>query len=115
MRMTKSILRRVKDGDLEYDALMFWCPGCEHLDEEGNRHCGLHMLAVNTSVKDPHWGWDGNLHKPTLEPSILTHGQQLVCHSFLRNGIFEFLGDCTHKYANMSVPIPDLPQWVLDD
>jgi len=112
--MTKAILRRVSDGELEYDALMFWCPGCEHVDEEGGRHGGLHMLAVNSSVTSPQWDWDGNLELPTLSPSILSRTDTLVCHSFLKQGVFEFLGDCTHQHANTKVPIPDLPEWVLE-
>lgn len=116
MKMVKSILRNVQSGGLEYRALMFWCPGCEYLDDEGGRHGGLHMLPIKpTSVEGPSWDWDGNLDQPTLSPSILTRYGTLVCHSFLKQGIFEFLGDCTHQYANMKIPIPDLPQWVLDD
>lgn len=115
MKMTKSMLRDVQYGELRYQALMFWCPGCEHLDEEGGRHGGLHMLPVNTDIKAPVWTWDDNLEQPTLSPSILTKTDTLVCHSFLKNGIFEFLGDCTHQYVNMKIPIPDLPEWVLDD
>ena len=34
----------------------------------------------------------------------------LVCHSFVRNGRIEFLGDCTHGLAGKTV---DLPKWRL--
>jgi hypothetical protein len=101
-----------------WDALTFWCPGCERVDDDGSRHAGLHMLPVNGpgALSDrASWSWDGNLDAPTLEPSILTrrhqHGEAFVCHSFLRGGVFEFLGDCTHPLAGQHVPLPDLPDW----
>lgn len=74
---------------------------------------GLHMLPVNSTTKSPSWEFDGNLEAPTLSPSILTgRNSGKICHSFLRNGILEFLGDCNHKLANQSVPLPELPEWV---
>jgi len=106
----KSMLRTVDDHGTRYTCLMFVCPGC------GTGHTGLHMLPVNTTAKSPSWTWDGNLEAPTLSPSILTRWtDKFVCHSFLRVGVFEYLGDCTHKYANQQVPIPDLPDWILHE
>jgi hypothetical protein len=35
------------------------------------------------------------------------------CHSFLKNGVWQFLGDCAHKMANMEVPMVPLPDWCL--
>lgn len=87
---------------------------------------------------DGKWKFDGNVEAPTLHPSMMVRsghyctGQQgqpcwctyrkehpeenlhesiscYVCHSFVRNGVVEFLGDCTHKLANQKVPIPDWP------
>ncbi len=34
-----------------------------------------------------------------------------VCHSFVRDGRIQFLGDCTHELAGQTV---DLPEWTLD-
>lgn len=110
----KTKLTNVMDGSLRYQALKFWCPGCERVDKDGERHAGLHMLPVNNGVKKPSWEFDGNLELPTLSPSILTkRGDLFVCHSFLKKGVFEFLSDCTHQYANQHVPIPDLPDWCV--
>lgn len=105
----KSQIRHVLDkkNEVEYDALAFWCPGCEEMCGSG-----LHLLPVNTDKHSPAWTWDGNLEAPTLSPSILTgRDTPRICHSFLKNGIFEFLSDCTHKFANQHIPIPDLPDW----
>ena len=107
----KASLRSVEDHGVHYQALMFVCPGCQDEDGQG----GLHMLPVNSADKQPSWSWDGNLEEPTISPSILTRGGRLgsegVCHSFLRAGVFEFLGDCTHALAGQSVPLPDLYDW----
>lgn len=32
-----------------------------------------------------------------------------VCHSFVRAGKIEFLGDCTHALAGQTVALPDWP------
>lgn len=110
----------------EYDALVFWCPGCERIDADGERQAGAHMLPVNCTVSDrASWTWDGNLEAPTLSPSILSRNnyytgpdtppREFVCHSFLKNGMFEFLGDCTHALAGQTVPIPPLPDWLVKE
>lgn len=105
------MLRKIQDGDLRYDALMFWCPGCAENDGSG-----LHILPVSgeTGARS-RWDFDGNFEFPTLNPSILTKMTNFVCHSFLRNGVFEFLGDCTHSMAGHQVPIGELPEWVIRD
>ena len=107
----KTSLRIIDDHGVKYQALMFVCPGC---DRDG--HGGLHMLPVNTKDKSPSWEFDGNVNAPTLSPSILTKTENasglFICHSFLRNGVFEFLNDSTHHLAGQRVPIPDLYEWV---
>lgn len=115
----KASLRTVDDHGVKYEALLFICPGCAN----GNGS-GYHMLPVNSTTKSPSWNWDGNIEAPTLSPSILTHGiftdggydPKGICHSFLRNGVFEFLSDCTHQYAGQSVPMPDMPDhWATEE
>jgi hypothetical protein len=106
----KSQLRNVTDGDIRYTALMFVCPGCEKLGGSG-----LHMLPVNSPQTSPSWGWNENLEKPTLTPSILTKYDDRVCHSFLTDGVFEFLSDCSHELAGQKVEIPDLYEWCTNE
>ena len=116
-RMTNPVAQIIhtRDGDLLYDSIMVWCPGCEFLDEDGEPRGGLHMLPIS-EPGSPKWDFDGNLDAPTLAPSILTRTnrpEEFICHSFLRAGVFEYLGDCTHHLANQQVPIPPLPDWAL--
>jgi Family of unknown function (DUF6527) len=107
----KTLLRIVNDKGLSYQALMFVCPGCLEMNPEAS---GIHLLAVNTTEKTPSWEYSGDVNFPTLQPSILTNnGLGEVCHSFLIDGVFQFLGDCTHSFANQNVPIPDLPDWII--
>jgi hypothetical protein len=82
------------------EMLLFECPGCEQ----------SHAVPV-TGPKA--WGWNQRLDLPTLTPSVLcrwTWGEQheqRVCHSFVRDGRIEFLGDCTHKLAGQTVDLPE--------
>lgn len=108
----KVSLRTVDDHGTVYDALMFVCPACAlpYTLDDGTTATpsGIHLLPLKPS----HWQRDGDVDAPTLTPSILTrggpHGDDWVCHSYLRAGVFEFLGDCTHEYAGQRVPAPDL-------
>lgn len=88
---------------------MFWCPGCEdaHAFEVGPQHTGEHR---------PSWQFDGNTQSPTVQPSIVVrYGDEpgaKRCHLFLVNGQLQFLGDCTHKLAGQTVPLPEPPEWL---
>jgi hypothetical protein len=116
----KAIVRQVDDHGHIYQAILVWCPGCESTAEDGHKQGGLHMLPVSGDSADrPIWTWNNDLELVTLDPSILTkHGgdefPEFVCHSFLRNGVWEFLGDCTHSLAGQHVPMVPLPDWVTD-
>lgn len=84
------------------NALMFFCPGCQ---------CG-HMVTVNgeRNPKGFTWGWNGDLEKPTFSPSVLMehNGEPpMRCHSEVRDGMIQFLADCTHKLAGQTVPLPE--------
>ena len=96
--------------------LMFWCPGCD----------GAHQVGVGDG-HGPRWDYNGNADAPTFTPSILVRGTQpltdeehaaimagkpfepkpLVCHSFVTDGLIQFLGDCTHNLAGQTVDLPD--------
>lgn len=118
---------KLKRVDLPDDvtAYKFWCPGCQEAH------------AVKVSKRGDGWGFDGNLEKPTFSPSVLTttghyvqghegtcwcdynreHPDQPApftckrCHLFLRQGVLQFLGDCTHELAGKTVDLPELPEW----
>jgi len=100
------------------NTLMFWCPGCEE-------HHGI-------TVNSPHgWTWNQSLEEPTVSPSILVNGTRalvdgkpvhwfkyegeypaercdFICHSFVKDGQIQFLGDCSHDLKGQTVPLPDI-------
>ena len=89
----------VKDRPGEFH---FWCPGCEM----------MHVVYTDKTTKGPCWVFNGNMEFPTFNPSIRVQwhkngvGDQL-CHSFVKDGKIQFLGDCTHSLKGQTVKIPN--------
>jgi hypothetical protein len=110
----KSHITEVNDKGHVYKALVFWCPGCEYADSDGELFGGAHLLPISgDSNGRPIWKFSGTTEAPTLSPSILSLGSPNgKCHSFLNNGVFQFLDDCEHKLKGMYVPLPDMPEWL---
>ena len=40
---------------------------------------------------------------------VVEPGQLTVCHSFVSDGQWQFLGDCTHALAGQTVPVVPIP------
>jgi hypothetical protein len=82
----------------------WWCPGCH----------GVHGIQFGDG-EGPRWQWNGDVDKPTFTPSVLvkrTYGEEgtpQVCHSFVVDGKMQFLGDCTHELAGLTVDIEAFP------
>jgi hypothetical protein len=113
MGQASSKLRRIQGG------YSHWCPACQE----------MHQLPDS-------WRFDGNLESPTFTPSFKHEGVKIeviegrwtgewirdaqgntipvCCHYILTNGILNFCGDCTHAFANQTVPLPDLPIFMRD-
>lgn len=87
------------------DEPLVWCHGCE----------SLHRFNVNApnAFTGARWSWNGDAEKPTFSPSLVVESG-VRCHSFLRDGVWEFLSDCTHSIAGQRVPLPDLPDWFVE-
>lgn len=126
MAQISSKLRSVEGGGLTY-----WCQGCKT----------RHMIRHGDGPGE-RWGWNGDVEKPTFSPSVLTtnghyldthvtgarcwcvynveHPEQehpftcQRCHTFIRNGMVEFLSDCSHELAGQTLPLPDLPGHMQD-
>lgn len=79
----------------------FHCPGCD---------C-LHWVRIEGT--NPVWEWNQSVTAPTFSPSVRVRmpiGDEMhVCHSFIREGKIEFLGDCTHELKGQTVEMLD---WV---
>lgn len=98
-------LRRVEGG------YMAMCPGCK----------ATHYIAVEVPLGNgAAWTFNGSEDAPTFSPSLLVRtGRAVVptyepepddppevCHSFIRDGRWEFCGDSTHSLAGQTVPLP---------
>jgi hypothetical protein len=77
--------------------VVFFCPGCET----------DHTIPVGGD-EPCKWSYNGNPEAPTFTPSILAHETAVTprCHSYVTNGDIKFLGDCSHKLAGQTVPLP---------
>jgi len=75
----------------------FICPGCncEH-------------------AFDDRWQFNQDFNNPTISPSFLQKGflgndgtrdNYGTCHSFIKDGKIQFLGDCTHDLKNQTVDL----------
>jgi Family of unknown function (DUF6527) len=62
---------------------------------------------------DNRWTFNGDFEKPTFTGSVLVTGYEgdpsnvTRCHSFVKEGRIEYLGDCTHTMAGQTADIPD--------
>lgn len=74
------------------------------------------------------WTWNGSVDAPDLKPSILTSGNRMLtdeecariaagekiaprpfrCHSWLNDGMVQFLDDCSHEFRGQTLPLLDL-------
>ncbi|WP_051360133.1 DUF6527 family protein [Adhaeribacter aquaticus] len=74
----------------------FYCPGCKTAHGFSNKI----------------WTYNNDPEKPTVRASILVRfhykGKDMVCHSFITDGNIQFLSDCTHELAGLTVSLPEL-------
>lgn len=95
------------DDTVTVDYLEMWCPGCDD----------RHVIVHRRDDDGPVWDWNGSTETPTISPSILVnaghaHPGRDICHSFVRDGQWQFLSDSTHSLAGQTVPmIPLTDRW----
>ena len=84
------------------DRLAFWCPVC----------WSVHEVQIQGS---PRWEWNGSRERPTFRPSVRVQrhdhatGADVVCHSFVTDGVIEYCSD-SHAFAGEQrtlIPFPD--------
>lgn len=84
-------------------SLAFYCPGC----------CIWHSFRIKSEMGNPTWEWNGSMEKPTFPLSLLVNKNQdhsasyPRCHLFVRDGKIQFLSDCTHGLAGMTVEMEE--------
>ena len=83
---------------------LFLCPGCNEVHQ-------VHT-ATPSDATGAKWSFNGDVEKPTISPSLLVRWPDNikpdnVCHSFIKDGMIQFLSDCTHSLAGQTVELPD--------
>lgn len=97
---TKPVVVR-QEGQNGHVSWLFECPGCGH----------AHSFRTAGDDPGPIWTFNGDEVRPTFSPSLLCTAdfgerrEKRVCHSFVRDGRIQFLGDCTHRLAGQTVPL----------
>lgn len=81
----------------------YWCPGCKMLHRISVYKHNEHTGAI--------WTWNGSYELPTFSPSVHIVGR---CHSFVKDGTIQFLSDCKHDLAGITVDLPDIPLEEID-
>jgi hypothetical protein len=117
----------VTNLDGSFYGIRFNCPGCALSRDRGTSAVVLPVHWTPPGMKQssmpnerPHWGFNGDMDKPTFTPSILCRWEEWqgenvpnkkhVCHSFVTDGKIQFLNDCTRSLAGKTVDLPDLPE-----
>lgn len=108
----------IDDHGKIYPAYYWWCPGCASYDE-GRSGAGTHLFHI------PPWTFDNDdMEKPTFSASYLSHGWKAEegnqlgfkgsprCHSFVKEGMIQYLDDCEHELAGKIVPMASVPDWL---
>ena len=94
-----------EEGGESGESFWFWCEGCNTNHRFVTKH--------PTGQTGPCWSFDGNIESPTFAPSLLCNRHATPedvalgvhrCHLFLRKGMIEYLGDCTHHLKGQTVP-----------
>lgn len=95
------VIERLTDQNETEAVMQFHCPGCKY---------GHSFRIKSGDPSRPVWDWNGSYDKPTFSPSLLVNGRwpESRCHSFVRDGMIQFLDDCWHDKKNQTLPLPPI-------
>lgn len=86
-------IEKVKDSPDYY----FYCQGCG---------CDHGVWTTVSNGNNAIWSFNGDTDKPTITPSIkVRSGANTICHSFIKDGMIQYLSDCTHHLAGKTVEL----------
>lgn len=116
-------LRTIADNQLGW-----WCAGCEELHVvtvgsgetwQWNGSYDKPTFKPSVLVRSGHYC---STHKPgdacwcTFNEKRKAEGKEpsrfecRMCHTFVTDGMVQYLGDCTHALVNQTVELPQLPE-----
>jgi len=100
-----ALLEPIKNKEGRTTGYKAFCPGC------GFSHSVYTALPNPAKMKH---GFNGSMNEPTFEPSVMvrwTYGPNKVekrCHSYIVNGTWQFLNDCTHSLKGRTVKMKEV-------
>jgi hypothetical protein len=96
-------LYKISDWQPGLADVYFHCPGCK---------CDHGVWTQKTEMNSAVWDFNGDMDKPTFSPSIKVtyphEGITDICHSFIKDGMIQFLGDCTHELAGQTIEMEEI-------
>jgi hypothetical protein len=82
-----------------HDQFHYWCEGCGY----------EHAFALKADGGHHHFNMDLNL--PTVLPSLVQNSTPgRMCHSFIKDGVIQYLNDCWHHLAGKTVELTDIDE-----
>lgn len=108
------IKRYTKEDGGYHGELAFMCPGCN------GRHFINDIITEPEARLNGTWTFNGDFDKPTIRASVLTRSYRKNpvngnydieferCHSFITDGMIQFLNDCQHSLAGKTVELPEI-------
>ena len=96
MKDATGYFRVLEASDKDPFNLAFHCPACK---------CS-HALNTRKHLQ-PYWDIIVVGGKVSVSPSLLVRSGNgnTICHLYIRDGVIDYLSDCTHKMAGKSVPL----------
>jgi len=98
--------------DPGHDEYFFHCPGC-NMGHTFVTSWGIRALQNRVGRghfgTPPTWKFNGDMVKPTFQPSLLytfsdgVEPAQRICHLFMTDGKICYLADSTHQYSGKSI------------
>lgn len=92
-------VRHIYEGkEWHHRQFEYMCAGCGY----------THVFGLRS--EGGHHDFDMNLSSPTISPSLLQNfgGESKLCHSFIRNGMIQYLNDCQHHLAGKTIELPEI-------
>ncbi len=94
-----------------------WCVGCDR------QHVFVFKCSEHGGPAGVHWEGDPWSDPPNFPPTpsssnslqtrwVRDDGRQVNCHSFVKNGQWEYLSDCTAHDLRGFHDMVDLPDWL---
>lgn len=63
------------------------------------------MCRTHHPYDSGRWTFNGDYDNPTFRESMLVKREGYVCHSYVTDGMIQYLPDCTHELKGKTIPL----------